>query len=137
MPLRFWKPNRPKSVRQDWHAELPPEKSQVYAYALEQAKPAHTIFSVTLDQALSHRRSGKHEMARELAGVSAGAVRAICRGAGMSSECCRSPCGQFRSASQCLPAESNVFRGLNCKTRCQNEFASFRRFIRRAQTLSS
>lgn len=71
MPLRFWKPNRPKSVRQDWHADLPPDKSQVYAYALEQAKPAHTIFSVTLDQALSHRRSGKHEMARELAGVSA------------------------------------------------------------------
>jgi hypothetical protein len=71
VPLRFWKPNRPKSVRQDWHADLPPEKSQVYAYALEQAEPAHTIFSVTLDQALSHRRSGKHELARDLADVSA------------------------------------------------------------------
>jgi hypothetical protein len=71
VPLRFWKPNRPKAVRQDWHAELPPEKSRVYAYALEQAKPAHAIFSVTLDQALSHRRSGKHEMACDLADVSA------------------------------------------------------------------
>jgi hypothetical protein len=71
LPLRFWKPNRPKSVRQDWHAELPPEKSRVYAYALEQAQPAHAIFSVTLDQALLHRRSGKHEMARDLADVSA------------------------------------------------------------------
>jgi hypothetical protein len=71
VPLRFWKPNRPKSVRQDWHAELPLEKSLVYAYALEQAQPAHHSFSVTLDQALSYRRSGKHEMARGLADVSA------------------------------------------------------------------
>lgn len=71
MPLRFWKPNRPKSVRQDWHAELPPEKSQVYAYALEQAEPAHHSFSVALDQALLFRRSGKHEMACGLADVSA------------------------------------------------------------------
>ena len=71
MPLRFWKPNRPKSVRQDWHAELPPEKSQVYAYALEQTKPAHHSFSVALDQALMFRRSGRHEMACGLADVSA------------------------------------------------------------------
>jgi hypothetical protein len=71
LPLRFWKPNRPKSVRQDWHAELPPEKFRVYAYALEQAQPAHHSFSVALDQALSFRRSGKHEMARGLADVSA------------------------------------------------------------------
>jgi hypothetical protein len=71
VPLRFWKPNRPKTVRQDWHAELPPAKSQVYAYALEQAEPAHAIFSVALDQALSHRRSGKHKMACDLADVSA------------------------------------------------------------------
>jgi hypothetical protein len=67
----FWKPNRPKSVRQDWRTELPSEKSQVYAYALEQAEPAHAIFSVALDQALLFRRSGKHEMARDLADVSA------------------------------------------------------------------
>lgn len=71
MPLRFWKPNLPKSVRQDWHAELPPEKSRVYIYALDQAKPAHHSFSVTLDQALSFHRSGKHEIACGLADVSA------------------------------------------------------------------
>ncbi len=71
MPLPFWKPKRPKTVRQDWHAELPPEKSRVYAYALEQAEPAHAIFSVALDQALLHRRSGKHKMACDLADVSA------------------------------------------------------------------
>jgi hypothetical protein len=71
VPLPFWKSSRPKSVRQDWHAELPPEKSQVYAYALEQAQPAHHSFSVALDQALMFRRSGKHEMARGLADVSA------------------------------------------------------------------
>jgi hypothetical protein len=71
VPLRFWKPNSPKSVRQDWHAELPPEKSKVYAYALEQAEPAHHSFSVALDQALLFRRSGKHKMACDLADVSA------------------------------------------------------------------
>ena len=71
MPLPFWKSKRPKSVRQDWHTELAPEKFLVYEYALKQAVPAHGIFSVTLDQALSHRRSGKHEMARDLADVSA------------------------------------------------------------------
>jgi hypothetical protein len=71
VPLRFWKPNRPKSVRRDWHVELPPEKSRVYEYALEQAQPAHRSFSVALDQALMFRRSGKHEMACGLADVSA------------------------------------------------------------------
>jgi hypothetical protein len=71
VPLRFWKPNRPKSVRQDWRAELPPEKFQVYTYALEQAEPAYAIFSIALDQALLHRRSGKHKMACDLADVSA------------------------------------------------------------------
>jgi hypothetical protein len=71
VPLSFWKPNRPKSVRQDWHADLPPEKSRVYSYALEQVDPAHAIFSVALDQAISHRRSGKHKMACDFADVSA------------------------------------------------------------------
>lgn len=66
----FWKRHQPKSLRQDWHAELPSEKSKVYAYALAQTEPAHAIFSMALDEALMLRRSGKLEMARDLADVS-------------------------------------------------------------------
>jgi hypothetical protein len=58
-------------VRQDWHAELPAEKLQVYVYALAQAQPAYDIFSIALDEALLLRRSGRHEMARDQADVSA------------------------------------------------------------------
>jgi hypothetical protein len=68
---RFWKTQQRKSVHQDWRSELPKEKSQVYAYALAQAEPAHTIFSIALNEALMLRRSGKHEMAGDQADVSA------------------------------------------------------------------
>jgi len=68
---RFWKPQQRRSVHKDWRSELPTEKSQVYAYALAQAEPAHTIFSMALNEALMLRRSGKHEMACDQAGVSA------------------------------------------------------------------
>lgn len=66
-----WKPHRPKSVRQDWHAELPSEKSQVFDYALAQARPAYVIFSIALDEALLLRKKGKLEMARDQADVAA------------------------------------------------------------------
>jgi hypothetical protein len=67
----FGKTQQRKSVHQDWRAELPKEKSQVYAFAFAQIKPAHTIFSMALDQALMFRRSSKHEMACDQAEVSA------------------------------------------------------------------
>ncbi len=66
-----WKPIRARTVRQDWHAELPKEKLTVNDYAIAQAEPAYIMFSMTLDEAISLRRSGKHEMARDQAEVSA------------------------------------------------------------------
>jgi hypothetical protein len=67
----FRKANLQKSVRQDWRAELPLEKHQVFSYALAQARPAYVIFSMALDEALLLRRSGRHQMARDQAEVSA------------------------------------------------------------------
>jgi hypothetical protein len=67
----FWKRIKRRSLRHDWHAELPSEKSQVFDYAIAQAKPAYVIFSMALNEALMLRRSGKHEMAREQVEVSA------------------------------------------------------------------
>jgi hypothetical protein len=79
-----WKPLRRKNpVRKDWHAELPSEKSQAFAYALDQARPAYMIFSMALDEALLLRRSGKHELARDLAEVSA----ALCARFAAALEC--------------------------------------------------
>jgi hypothetical protein len=66
-----WKPKQRKSVRKDWRADLPSEKSQVYAYALAQAEPAYVIFSMALDEALLLRKRGKLEMACDQAEVSA------------------------------------------------------------------
>jgi len=67
----FWKRIKRSSLRQDWHAELPSDKSQVFAYAVAQTQPAYVIFSIALNEALMLRRSGKHELAREQAEVSA------------------------------------------------------------------
>jgi hypothetical protein len=67
----FWKRNKHRSLRQDWHTELPSEKSQVFDYAVAQAQPAYVIFSMALNEALMLRRSGKHEMARSQVEVSA------------------------------------------------------------------
>jgi hypothetical protein len=66
-----WKPKRRNPVRKDWHADLPSEKLQAFGYALAQARPAYVIFSMALDEALLLRRSGKHDMARDQADVSA------------------------------------------------------------------
>ena len=79
----FWKPRHRKTVRQDWHADLPSEKLQVYSYALAQARPAYVIFSMALDEALMLRRSGKLEMARDQADVSA----ALCMRFAAALEC--------------------------------------------------
>jgi hypothetical protein len=70
VPFRFWNLRRAKSVHQDWRTELPSDKSQVYKYALDQAEPAHVIFSMTLDQAMTLHRSGKYELARDQAELS-------------------------------------------------------------------
>jgi len=67
----FWKRIKRKSLRHDWHAELPSEKSQVFDYAIAQTKPAYVIFSMALNEALMLRRSGKHEMACDQVEVSA------------------------------------------------------------------
>ena len=67
----FWKRIKRRSLRKDWHAELPSEKSQVFDYAIAQARPAYVIFSIALNEALMLRKSGKHEMARIQAEVSA------------------------------------------------------------------
>jgi len=69
--LSWKRPRRKNPVRKDWHADLPSEKSQAFVYALAQARPAYVIFSIALDEALLLRRSGKHEMARDQAEVSA------------------------------------------------------------------
>lgn len=70
MPRPFWKRFQRRSLRADWHADLPSEKSQVYAYALAQAEPAHVIFSMALDEALMLWKSGRREMARDQVHVS-------------------------------------------------------------------
>lgn len=67
----FGKTQQPKSVHQDWRAELPTEKLQVYAFAFAQVEPAHIIFSMALNEALMLRRSSKHGMACDQAEVSA------------------------------------------------------------------
>jgi hypothetical protein len=68
----FWKRFKRRSLRQDWHSELPSEKSQVFDYAVAQAEPAYVIFSIALNEALDLRRNGEHELARDQAEVSAG-----------------------------------------------------------------
>lgn len=67
----FWKRIKRRSLLHDWHAELPYEKSQVFDYAVGQAKPAYVIFSMALNEALMLRRSGRHDMARDQVEVSA------------------------------------------------------------------
>jgi hypothetical protein len=84
VPFSLWKLRPLKSVSQDWRAQLPSEKSQVYEYALAQTEPAHVIFSIALNDALSFRRSGKLGMARAQADVSADL------------------CTRFASALECL-----------------------------------
>jgi hypothetical protein len=84
VPFRFWKKPQRKTVLQDWCAELPAEKSQVFDFAVAQTKPAHTMFSVALDDALMLRRSGKLELARDQAEVS------------------RDLCERFTAALECL-----------------------------------
>jgi hypothetical protein len=66
-----WKRRKRNPIRQDWHAELPSEKSRAFAYALAQTRPAYVIFSMALDEAIVLRKSGKLEMARDQADVSA------------------------------------------------------------------
>ena len=66
-----WKPLKRNPIRQDWHAELPAEKSRAFTYALAQTRPAYVIFSMALDEAILLCKSGKHEMARDQADVSA------------------------------------------------------------------
>jgi hypothetical protein len=84
VPLRFWKTQSRKTLLQDWCAKLPAEKSQVFNYFVAQTKPAHTIFSVALDEALMLRGSGKLELARDQAEVS------------------RNLCERFAAALECL-----------------------------------
>jgi hypothetical protein len=138
----FWKPHRPKSVRHDWRAELTSEKSEVYDYAVDQVEPAHTIFSVALDEALMHRRSGKLAMARDYAEL--------------SSELC----GRFAAVLECLldvverhadnfgllpsvaPLDPVFFRGETAKRAAALNsvlsgvlFAGRKRFLHKARTL--
>jgi len=46
------------SVKQDWRAWLPPEKSEVFATYVEQLESRYAMFSVTLDEALDLHQAG-------------------------------------------------------------------------------
>ena len=78
-----WKRLRRNPIRQDWHAELPTEKSRAFTYALAQTQPAYVIFSMALEDAIVLRKSGKLDMARDQADVAA----ALCSRFARALEC--------------------------------------------------
>jgi hypothetical protein len=65
------KPRPNRTVRQDWRTELSADKLKVFEYALGEVNPAHVIYSIALDEAIAMRKSGRIELAREQASVSA------------------------------------------------------------------
>ncbi len=65
------KPNPARTVRQDWRAELSPEKTIVYDCVLAEVRNAHVMYSMALDEALTLRKWGRLELAREQASLSA------------------------------------------------------------------
>ena len=50
---------RGKSVKDDWRARLPDEKSEIFVFYVHELETTNTILSVSLDEALGLRRSGK------------------------------------------------------------------------------
>ena len=60
----------PGSVSQDWRKPLSSEKSDLYARCLQDLETAYTMFSVSLDEALGMRRSGRYGYAQELLSLS-------------------------------------------------------------------
>lgn len=58
-----------ESVAGDWRSPLPTEKSRVYMDAVERAEIGYGMFSVSLDEALGYRRSGKLQKAYQALGV--------------------------------------------------------------------
>lgn len=65
------KPCPERTVRQDWHAELSAEKSQVYMDVLGEVQSAHVIYSIALNEALALRKWGRVSLAREQVSISA------------------------------------------------------------------
>lgn len=65
------KPHPERTVRQDWRAELSPEKTMVYECVLAEVRNAHVMYSVALDEALTLRKWGRLELALEQMNVSA------------------------------------------------------------------
>jgi hypothetical protein len=64
-------PPSSRIVRRDWCSELPEEKRKVFEYALGEVNPAHVIYSMSLDEAITLRKSGQFTLACEQANVSA------------------------------------------------------------------
>lgn len=51
-------PTRSTTVKQDWRAWLPPEKSKVFGACVQQLECRYSMFSVTLNEAIELRRVG-------------------------------------------------------------------------------
>ena len=58
------------SVSQDWRTPLCGEKTEAYAEYAKKLEVAYTLFSVSLDEALGMRRTGRAMKAQEALGVS-------------------------------------------------------------------
>jgi hypothetical protein len=138
----FGKTQQPKSVHQDWRAELPTEKSQAYAFAFAQVEPAHIIFSMALNEALMLRRSSKHEMACDQAEVSA----ELCVRFAAALECLLNVVERHADNFGLLPSEKaldpDLFRGETAKRAATMNsllsgvlFGGRQRFLHKLRTL--
>jgi hypothetical protein len=56
---------------QDWRAQLPGDKAELYSSVLRRLETSYSVFSVVLDQALAMRRQGRLGVARDHILVSA------------------------------------------------------------------
>jgi hypothetical protein len=142
VPFRFWKTQQRKTVLQDWCAKLPSEKLQVFNYFVAQTKPAHTMFSVALDDALMLRRSGKLELARDQAEVS----RDLCERFAAALECLLDIVERHANHFGLLPSVESLdpmnFHGETAKRRATVNsllsdvlFGARKRFLHKVKTL--
>jgi hypothetical protein len=50
---------RGTSVKEDWHAWLPEEKSKVFGFYVQQLEASYTMLSITLNEAIELRQAGR------------------------------------------------------------------------------
>lgn len=65
------------SVKEDWFAQLPDEKNQVFDSIIHEWESAYAVFSVSLDDAMSLRAKGKLARARQCVDIAASVVSGL------------------------------------------------------------